>query len=216
MKTKKISISLPLLACIVLGITSLAMPFLVASHYVYLYSGDTNSNTRYNVDNYIFFLWGKYYTVTGTQQILSQTVMYDLGDFPVYVMIMVTGALVLAVASVFCGRGLVVNVKGKILKLRMDVNPLWFQGSAIAFLFVSYVYLGYGVKMLDTWLLQNNYEVQNGLTQDLLSGSIVALAVTLIMTAIKSRKENTNHIIPSGNINKDVHQVSQAVKQDDD
>jgi hypothetical protein len=197
MKTKKFAVSLPLLACLVLGISSIAAPFLLAGHYVSVYAGDSGAN-KYNVDNYIFFLWGKYYTVVGTQNILSRTIMYDLGDFPVYAMIMITVAIIMAAASLFTGRGLVANVKGKVLKLKMDINPLWFQGSAFALLLLSYVYLQAGVKMLDTWLLHNDYEVQTGISLDLLMGSIVALAITLVMTVIKSRKEK-GKVIPSEN-----------------
>lgn len=216
MKNRKLSVSLPLLACIILGLSALGAPFLIANHYVSVYASGPNSNIRYNVDNYVFFLWGKYYTVTGTQQILSQIVTYDLGDFPLYTMILIIVSLVLAAFSIFCGRGLVVNVKGKVLKLRIDVNPLWFQAPAFVLLLVSYVYLGDGTKMLDIWLLKNNYEVQNGMVLDLLSGSIIALAITLVMTAIKLKKEDKNHIISSGNINKDVLQVTKVVKQDGD
>ena len=183
MKTKKVTASLPILACVLLGIASLGAPFLMANHYIYV--GDT----RYSVDNYLFFLWGKYYTVVGTQQISSSTVMYDLGDFPVYAMIMIAVALIAAVMSLFSGRGLVLNVKGRILKIRMDTNPLWFQSSAVALLLIAYVYLGDGAKFLETRLLSNNYEVQNGLSFDLLLGSLVSLVISSFMTGLKFLKD---------------------------
>lgn len=191
MRTKKVAASLPLLACVLLGIASLGAPFLMANHYIYV--GDT----RYSADNYLFFLWGKYYTVVGTQQISSSTVMYDLGDFPVYTMIMIAVALIIAVMSLFSGRGLILNIKGRVLRIRMDMNPLWFQGSAVALLLISYVYLGDGAKFLEARLLINNYEVQNGLSFDLLLGSLVSLVMSLFITALKFLKNKGDKSIES-------------------
>jgi hypothetical protein len=183
MKTKKVTASLPLLACVLLGIASLGTPFLMASHYI------TVGDTRYSTDNYLFFLWGKYLTVVGTQQISSSTVMYDLGDFPVYSMILIVMAITIASASLFSGRGLILNMKGRVLKIRLDMNPLWFQMTGLALLLVAYVYLGDGAKMLEATLLRSNYEIQNGLSFDFLLGSLISLVMSSFITGIKLLKD---------------------------
>ncbi len=183
MKTKKITASLPLLACVLLGIASLGVPFLMANHYIYV--GDT----RYSTDNYLFFLWGKYLTVVGTQQISSATTMYDLGDFPVYAMILIIMAIAIASVSIFSGRGLILNIRGRVLKIRLDMNPLWFQVTGVALLLIAYVYLGDGAKMLEATLLRSNYEIQNGLSFDFLLGSLVSLVMSSFITGIKFLKD---------------------------
>lgn len=183
MNVKTKAASLPLLAGIVLGAASLAVPFLLANHYIYV--GDR----RYSADSYIFFFWGKYYTVTGTKMILSSLVTYDFGDFPVYAMIAIIIALIAGALSFFAGRGLVLNVKGRTLKLKLDINPLWLQMSSIALLLLAYLYMGNATKFLEARLLGDNYEIEKGPSLDFLAGSIGVFVVSALMTAIRSLKE---------------------------
>lgn len=192
MKTKKVTASLPLLACVLLGIASLGAPFMMANHYIYV--GDT----RYSTDNYLFFLWGKYLTVVGTQQISSATVMYDLGDFPVYTMILIVMAITIASVSLFSGRGLILNIKGKVLKIRLDMNPMWFQMTGLTLLIVAYVYLGEGAKVLEASLLRSNYEIQNGISFDFMLGSLISLVMCSFITGIKLLKDKGEKTVKIG------------------
>ena len=185
MKTKTIASSLPLLAGIALGIVSLSIPFLIANHWI------TTGTGRYNVDNYLFFFWGKYYTVTGTQQIMSQMVMYDLGDFPIYAMVVVAVGIIVGALSTIAGRGLIINVKGRVLSIKLDVNPLWLQTAAVGILLFAYLYMGQAIKGFEQVLLMANYEITNGPAFDFLAGSIVAFVISTVMTGLKFWKEET-------------------------
>jgi len=184
MKTKKVAASLPLMAGIILGAIGLTMPFLRADHYIYV-----DATTRNSVDNYQFFFWGKYYTVAGSKAVLSKMVLYDFGDFPVYAMAAIILALVLAAASIFAGRGLVMSVKGKELKLKLDINPIWFQIPAATLIALSLVYMNEGIKLLGLVLEQNLYVVETGVAIDFLLGSVASLVIATIMTATRFLKE---------------------------
>lgn len=189
MKTKKVAASLPLIAGIILGAIGLTMPFLRADHYIWV------ENVRNSVDNYLFFFWGKLYTVTGSKVAMSKTVLYDLGDFPIYAMVAIILALVFASVSIFAGRGLVLGIKGRELKLKLDINPVWFQIPAVILTVASLIYMNEGIKMLTPILETNNYIVERGVALDFLSGSIVALAVAIVMTAarfLKDKKQETS------------------------
>lgn len=183
MKTKKIAASLPLMAGIILGVIGLTLPFAKADHWIFV------ETTKYNVDNYLFFFWGKYYTVTGSRAIMSKMVLYDFGDFPVYVMIAIALALVFAVASIFAGRGLVLNVKGREFKLKLDINPLWLQIPAALLIVFSIIYLDRATQMLARMLVANNYITTAGPAIDFLLGSVAALSIATIMTAMRLFKD---------------------------
>lgn len=182
MKTKKIAGLLPSLASIGLGIVSLMVPFLLANHYIF------TEGKRYSVDNYLFFFWGKYYTVVGSKIIQSKTVMYDFGDFPVYVMIVIVVALVLMAMSIFGGRGLVLNIKGREVKLKLDYSPLWLQIYAFGLLLIAYIYLGNATEMLTGVLEINNYTVERGPSFDFLLGSLIAAVISIVIIATKYLK----------------------------
>lgn len=186
MKTRKVAAFLPLMASIGLGIVALAVPFLLANHYIFA------DGTRYSADNYLFFLWGKYYTVAGTKMIQSKMVMYSLGDFPMYAMAAVVIGLLFGVISMFAGRGVVLNIKGRTLKLKLDTNPVWLQIVSFAFLLAPYLYLNEASKALAYALIINNYVVESGPSIDFLLGSLIAMAITVAMTIAKSWKENRN------------------------
>lgn len=182
MKTKKIASTLPLLAGIALGIVALSTPFLLANHYIFV------EDTRYSADNYLFFFWGKYYTVSGEKMIQSAMTYYDLGDFPVYPMAAIIIALILGVISMFGGRGLILNVKGREVRLKLDINPIWLQTYSAALLILAYTYMNDAVMSLIILLQVNNYVVEFGPSMDFLLGSMVAIIISAVMTAIKFLK----------------------------
>src|SRR3990167_10084230 len=182
MRTRKVAAFLPLLASIGLGIVSLTVPFLLANHYRIV------EGVRYSVDNYLFFLWGKYYTVTGAKMIQSKMVLYTLGDFPMYAMIAIIIGILFAVISMFAGRGIVLGFKGREFKLKLDTNPIWLQVSAFALFLASYLYLKEATQVLVMALMVNNYVVEHGPAIDFLLGSIVAMVFTIGMTLVKLRK----------------------------
>jgi hypothetical protein len=183
MKTKRVASMMPLLASIGFGIAALASPFLLANHYIMV------DNKSYNVDNYLFFFWAKYYTVTGVNMIQSQTSMYDFGDFPIYAMAAIIIGLVLGAVSAFGGRGIMLNIKGRELKIKLDTNPVYLQIFGLIFLIMSYIYLGRGSTLLGLDLQFNNYVIENGPAVEFLFGSIIALSISTIMTAAKYLKE---------------------------
>jgi MFS-type transporter involved in bile tolerance (Atg22 family) len=183
MKTRRVASMMPLLASIGFGIIALATPFLVANHYIMV------DNKSYNVDNYLFFFYAKYYTVTGVNMIQSQTAVYDFGDFPIYSMAAIIIGMALEVASIFGGRGIVMNVKGRVLKMKLDTNPVYLQVFGLAMLIMSYIYLGRGSALLGLDLEFNNYVVENGPAVEFLFGSIIALSIATIMTGAKYLKE---------------------------
>lgn len=187
MKTKKVATVLPLLAGIGLGIVSLAVPFLLANHYIWA------EGKRYSADNYLFFFWGKYYTVAGTKMIQSQMVMYDFGDFPTYAMIAVVIGLVLAAISFFGGRGLILNIKGRELKMTLDYNPIWLQIYSTGLLLIAYIYMNEAIKSILMPALQtNNYVIDYGPSFDFLLGSIIAMSLSVVMTTVKYLKTKNN------------------------
>lgn len=186
MKTKKAAFSLPLIAGIVLGIATLATPFLLANHYLWV------EGTRYSADNYLFFFWGKYYTVAGANLIQHQTVLYDLGDYPIYAMAAIVIALIFSTMSIFAGKGMILNVKGRQIALKFDVSPIWLQATSSALLVLSYIYMMVaGPELLDVLKL-NNYVTETGPSLEILLGSIVAIILATIITVRRSlgdRKE---------------------------
>lgn len=182
MKTKKVALVMPLLASIGFGIISLAVPFLLANHYIWA------EGKKYSADNYLFFLWGKYYTVAGSKMIQSQMVMYDFGDYSIYAMIGIIIGLILATISIFGGRGLILNIKGREFKLKIDTNPIWLQIYAALLFAIAYVYMREGTRDLITALLINNYIVEYGPSLDFLLGSIVAIVISVSITAAKYLK----------------------------
>lgn len=184
MKTKKVAAFLPLLTSIGLGIVSLAVPFLLANHYIFV------EGTRYSADNYLFFLWGKYYTVTGANLIQSKMIMYSFGDFPMYAMIAVVIGLLFGIVSMFAGRGIVLGLKGREFKFKLDINPIWLQITSFALLLASYLYMSEASKALAFALTKNNYMVGYGPSIDFLLGSMLAMVLTVVMTIMKLRKEN--------------------------
>lgn len=183
MKTRKVATPLPILASIGFAIVVLAVPFIVANHYIFV------ENMKYSADSYLFFFWGKYYTVTGTNLIQSQTIMYDLGDFPIYAMMFIVAGIILGAMSVFGGRGLVLNVKGREMRLKLDKNPMWFQMPAMILLLVSYIYMNVAAGSFANVLRANGYTVESGPALDFLLGSIVAMTISILMTAGKYLKD---------------------------
>lgn len=183
MKTKRVASMMPLLASIGFGIITLATPFLLANHNIMV------DNKSYSVDNYLFFFWAKYYTVTGVNMVQSQTSMYDFGDFPIYAMAAIIIGMVLEAASIFGGRGIILNIKGRELKIKLDTNPVYLQVFGLAMLVMSYIYLGRGSALLGLDLQFNNYVVENGPAVEFLFGSIIALSIATVMTAAKYLKE---------------------------
>lgn len=183
MKTKKVAAMLPLLAGIGLGIAALAGPFLVANHYV------MSEGKRFVADNIIFFFWGKYYTVAGANLIQSQMVTYDFGDFPVYTMIVIIIGLILGAISMFGGRGVILNIKGREVKIKLDTNPVWLQMFATILITLSYIYINDASNVLIDALRRSNYAAEHGPSIDFLLGSVVALAISTVMTAVKFLKE---------------------------
>lgn len=186
MKTKKVGAILPLLAGIGLSIISLTLPFIMANHYIFA------EGKRYSADNYLFFFWGKYYTVAGANLIQSQAITNDFGDWPLYVMISIIIGLIIAALSMFGGRGLVLNIKGRNLKLKFDINPVWLQASATILILASYLYTTNALSDLVTLLQANNYVVEYGPSLDFLLGGLIALIISTIMTSVKflsGRKE---------------------------
>lgn len=184
MKTRKVAAFLPLISSVGMGIVSLAVPFLLANHYIFA------EGIRYSADNYLFFLWGKYYTVAGSKMIQSKMVMYSLGDFPMYAMIAIIIGILFAVISMFAGRGIILNIKGRVLKLKLDTNPIWLQVMSLAFLLGSYLYLNEASKALTYALVKNNYVVEIGPSIDFLLGAILAIVMTMVMTIAKSWKDS--------------------------
>ncbi len=182
MKTKRVASMLPLLAGIGMGIAALASPFLSANHYVFA------EGKRYTADHLLFFFWGKYYTVAGANAIQSQMDTYDFGDFPLYTMAVIVLGLILGAVSMFGGRGIVMNVKGRILKLKLDINPLWLQLFATIFVVLSYIYMTDATRILSTALEMDRYVPEDGPAVEFLLGSSVALAISTIMTATKFLK----------------------------
>lgn len=184
MKTRKVASSLPLLAGMGLSIVALAVPFLLANHYIFV------ETTRYSADNYLFFFWGKYYTVSGANMIQSQMMLYDQGDFPVYAMAFIIIGIILGAISLFGGRGLVLNIKGRELKLKLDTNPVWLQAIATVLILVSYLYMNRAIDILSNVLREDAYTVEYGPALDFLLGGIVAMAISTLMTARKFLKES--------------------------
>ncbi len=182
MKTKRYGSILPLVAGIAFGIVALAVPFLLANHYIMV------EGKRYSTDNYLFLYWARYYTVTGTNLIQSQMDTYDFGDFPVYAMIVIIIGLILAVISMFAGRGIILNIKGREIKIKLDINPLWLQMAAAVLVIVSHIYMTGATEVLATTLKMDNYVVENGPSMDFLLGSAIALAISTIMTTVKFLK----------------------------
>jgi hypothetical protein len=187
MKTKRVASMLPLLAGIGLGIAAIASPFLSSSHYVFA------DGVRYTADHLLFFFWGKYYTVAGANAIQSQLDTYDFGDFPMYAMSVVVLGLILGTISMFGGRGIILNIKGRVLKLKLDINPVWLQLFATIFVFLSYIYMNNATNLLIGDLQMDNYVSEYGPSVDFLLGSAVALGISTIMTATKYMKEDKNN-----------------------
>lgn len=185
MKTKRVASMLPLLAGIGMGIAALASPFLSANHYVFA------EGKRYTADHLLFFFWGKYYTVAGANEIQSQMDTYDFGDFPLYSMAVIILGLILATVSMFGGRGIILNIKGRILKLKLDINPVWLQMFATIFIVLSYIYMTNATGILSTALQMDNYVPEDGPSVDFLLGSAIALAISTIMTASKFLKDDS-------------------------
>lgn len=184
MKTRKVAAFLPLLASIGLGIVALAVPFLLANHYIIV------EGARHSADSYLFFLWGKYYTVAGSKMIQSQMILYTFGDFPMYAMVTIVIGILFAVLSMFSGRGIVLGFKGREFKFKLNTNPIWLQFTSLALLLGSYLYLREAVGALVLALIVNNYVVEHGPAVDFLLGSIFAMVLTIILTLMKLRKEN--------------------------
>lgn len=179
MKRKKVSAVMPLLAGIGLGIVSLALPFLLANHYIWA------EGKRYSADNLLFFFWGKYYTVAGTKMIQSKMVMYDLGDYPIYAMITIAIGLVLAAISIFGGRGIILNIKGREVKFKFDTNPIWLQTYSVLLLIIAYIYMNNATEYLVNTLERDNYFVEYGPALDFLLGSLIAMVTSIVMTTVK-------------------------------
>ncbi len=180
MKTKKVAFSLPLIVGIVLGIATLATPFLLANHYLWV------EGTRYSADNYLFFFWGKYYTVAGANLIQHQTVLYDLGDYPIYAMATIIVALILGAMSFFAGRGVILNIKGRQVALKLDMSPIWLQVTSSVLLLLSYMYMMRGAPELLAVLQTNNYVTETGPSLEILLGSIIATMLATVITVRKS------------------------------
>jgi len=192
MKTKKVASSLPLLAGIGLGIVSLTVPFLLANHYIWA------EGVRYSADNYLFFFWGKYYTVAGTNTIESRMITYDFGDFPMYAMVTIIIGLIMGLVSMFAGRGLILSLKGREVKLKLDTNPVWLQTAAVALVLASYLYMNEASKALTRGLEMANYVVEYGPSFDFLLGSLVAFVMSTLMTAAKFLKsEKSQNLLKS-------------------
>jgi cytochrome c biogenesis protein CcdA len=191
MKTKRVASMLPLLVGIGLGIAALASPFLSANHYIFA------EGKRYTADHLLFFFWGKYYTVAGANAIQSQMDTYDFGDFPVYAMAVVALGLILGIVSMFGGRGIVLNIKGRILKLKLDINPVWLQMFATIFVILSYIYMNGATSVLIRELQMDNYASEYGPSVDFLLGSAIALCISTIMTATKFLKEGSGNKVES-------------------
>lgn len=184
MKTRKVAAFLPLLASIGLGIVSLAVPFLLANHYIWV------EGERHPADNYLFFLWGKYYTVAGAKLIQSKMVLYTFGDFPMYAMITIIIGILFAVLSMFAGRGIVLGFKGREFKFRLNTNPVWLQITSFTLFLAAYMYMNEATKALSATLIKSNYIVEHGPAIDFMLGSMIALVLTIIMTIMKLRKES--------------------------
>lgn len=191
MKTRRVASMLPLLVGIGLGIAALASPFLSANHYVFA------EGKRYTADHLLFFFWGKYYTVAGANAIQSQMDLYDFGDFPVYVIAVVALGLILGTVSMFGGRGIILNIKGRVLKLKLDINPVWLQMFATIFVILSYVYMNNATNLLIGELQMDNYVSEYGPSVDFLLGSAAALAISTVMTAMKLLKEDKDNKVES-------------------
>lgn len=184
MKTRKVAAFLPLLVSIGLGIVAIAVPFLLAKHFVNV------EGTMYNVDNYLFFFWGKYYTVTGSNLIQSKMILYTLGDYPMYAMIAIVIGTLFAVLSMITGRGIVLGFKGRELKFKLNTNPIWLQFTSFSLLLAAYLYMKEANRLLVMALIVNNYTVEYGPAVEFLLGSMLAMALTMIMTLIKLRKDS--------------------------
>lgn len=190
MKTKKVAAFLPLLAGIGLGIVALAVPFLLANHYIIV------EGARHPADSYLFFLWGKYYTVAGAKMIQSQMILYTLGDFPMYAMIAIIIGILFAVLSMFSGRGIVLGFKGREFKFKLNTSPIWLQFTSLALLLGAYLYMKEAARVLVMALMVNNYVVEYGPAIDFLLGSIFAMVLTIVLTLIKLRKESLKVQVP--------------------
>jgi len=173
---------LPLITGIAMAIASLNMPWLTANHYRII------EGVRYSVDSYLFFFWGKYYTVTGSKLSQSYTTVYSLGDFPIYAMVAIAIAILLGAISFFGGRGTILNIKGRELKLRFSMNPIWLLASSSILLILSYIYMKEAAYQVIIPLEMNRYTVEYGPSLDFLLGSIVAFMVTTVMTAVSTIK----------------------------
>lgn len=184
---------LPQLVGIALGIVSMAVPWIIANHYRFV------EGVRYSVDNYLFFLWGKYYTVTGSKVIQSRMILYDIGDFPLYAMIVIIIAIIIGTISLAPGRGLILNVKGRQLKLKVSANPIYLLATSTALLLFSYLYLRTSALALEVALVINNYYVEFGPSLDFLLGSVASFGIATIMTAIKYLKTDE----PKSKLSKD-------------
>jgi hypothetical protein len=130
--------------------------------------------------------------VAGSKMIQSQTVMYDFGDFPIYAMAAIVIGLALAAIAFFGGRGLILNIKGRELKMKLDHNPIWLQIYSTGLLLIAYIYMNEATKSLIPVLQINNYVIDYGPSFDFLLGSIIAMSLSVVMTTVKYLKTKNN------------------------
>ena len=99
--------------------------------------------------------------------------------------------LILGAVSMFGGRGIILNIKGRILKVKLDINPVWLQMFATIFVVLSYIYMTNAIGVLEAALLRDRYVSESGPSLDFLLGSVAALAISTIMTAAKFLKDDS-------------------------
>lgn len=175
--------ALTLIVGIALAIVSLSMPWMVANHYV-----DVGGKKEV-ADNYVFYLWGQRYTVIGTKLIQSVTDLYDYRDFPFYSMAAVVIAIALGAFTFLANRGTIINIRGKVIKLKATFNPIIPLAIASMLLLFAWWYVQDSSLIVVEGLKLKAYVIEQGPSLDFLILSFIAYLVTIVTTGLKTIKK---------------------------
>lgn len=178
---------LPLLLGVVLGIVSLTMPWLVARRYQ-----DALGQTVV-VERYMYYLWGHSYTVYGKEDVIQtiysnylQNIFQGI-DFPLISLILILISIVLGLVSLLGGRGTIITIRSKQIRIKPFGNPLFALLISAILPLLAWAYLQSSTSVVME--IHPAFEIIHGPASDFMLGSFVAYLLTAAITYKKIRDE---------------------------
>lgn len=178
---------LPLLLGVILGIIALTMPWLVARRY------QEALGQTVTVERYMYYLWGQSYTVYGKEGMQQtfytnyfQTIFEGI-DFPAISMALVLISIILGIVSILGGRGTIINLRSKQIKIQPFKNPVVPLSVSAILTLMAWYYLRLGAPVI--WNIHSNLEVMYGPANEFMLGSFFAFTLTAIITYKRIRDE---------------------------